>query len=160
MLDQARLRELLVYDQDTGDFRWKVSRGRVKAGNLAGSINKRERYNRISVDGVIYFGHRLAWLYMAGSIPLEIDHVDGNRSNNAWSNLRAATRQLNVANVGLRKNNTTGYKGVFRNHNRFLARITCDGKNYHLGNFKTPTEASDAYCKAAKTFFGEFAKIA
>jgi hypothetical protein len=117
-------------------------------------------YVLVGVDGPQYLAHRLAWLYMTGAWPdAEVDHIDGNRANNAWSNLRLASRSQNIANSGLRVTNTTGFKGVFKARKKFNAKITVNYKSVNLGNFDTKEEASAAYKRAAQAAFGEFARV-
>lgn len=156
-LTQERLRQVLHYEPETGLFAWRRARGCNKAGAAAKCKPRSHGYGMIQVDGCMYLAHRLAWLYMTGGWPPEdVDHKDRCKTNNAWSNLRAATRAQNIANTPLRKNNTTGYKGVFRNRGRFAARITHNGAVRNLGNFATAEEASAVYQNAAREAFGEF----
>lgn len=153
-LTAERLRELLHYDPDTGDWTWKVSRsGRVAPGQRAGSVS--DGYLKIFVEGKRYGAHRLAVLYMMGKWPKNrVDHRDGDTFNGRWKNLREATHSQNIANSKLRKDNSSGSKGVLRTANgRYQARII-------LGTFDTLTEAAKAYQRAAITVFGEFARAA
>ncbi|WP_353511490.1 HNH endonuclease signature motif containing protein [Escherichia sp. 10290] len=102
------------------------------------------------MDGVRYFAHRLAWLYVYGEWPKqEIDHIDRNRRNNAISNLRDVSRVVNALNVGPRNSNA-GIKGVTfcQARNQWQAQINVSGKNITLGRFNTIDEAAIAY-KAA-----------
>jgi hypothetical protein len=162
MLTQERLKELYTFDQDTGHFRY-LSKSRTRrrgVGAVAGSLSKQMGYVLVGVDGPQYLAHRLAWLYMTGAWPdAEVDHIDGNRANNAWSNLRLASRSQNIANSGLRVTNTTGFKGVFKARKKFNAKITVNYKSVNLGNFDTKEEASAAYKRAAQAAFGEFARV-
>ena len=154
---QARLKELLDYNEDTGEFRWKKpSSNRLKQGDKAGT---KQDYIRIQIDGKIYQAQRLAWMYMTGEDPgkYEIDHRDENKYNNAFSNLRKATSSTNKMNVKTPKINSTGFKGVQKMRNKYAAHICKNGKQYHLGVYKTPEEAHKAYCEAADKYFGEFA---
>lgn len=155
----ARLREVLDYNQRTGLFTWRVaSNGRVSAGSIAGHI-LRTGYRTIGVDRNHYMAHRLAWLFVTGHWPEgELDHRDGNKDNNRFANLRLATRSQNVANVGLRADNTSGVKGVFRHHDgRWRAQITIHQKRKELGLFETLEVAKAARLAAAEAF-GEFAR--
>ena len=96
---QERLKELLNYDPDTGVFTWKVKRHGVTSGSEAGCIEK-YGYRYIKVDGAQYFAHRLAWMYVHGVDPaeLQIDHVNQVKDDNKMSNLRLATHQQNQRN--------------------------------------------------------------
>jgi len=152
---RARLRELLHYDSDTGEFRWWERVGEeVRLGGVAGCI-------RICVEGRTYRAHQLAWLYMTGEWgrPM-IDHRDGDATNNSWSNLRQATASQNGANVRRRRQNASGYKGVrsCRSPGRWQAEISKQGRKIHLGTFDTPEAAHAAYVEAARKLFGEFAR--
>lgn len=164
MLTAARLREVLHYDPETGVFRWRMDRdraGNAKAGDIAGRIAS-TGYRQIRVDNRLYKAHRLAFLYMTGEWPEQhVDHRDGDRLNNAWSNLREATPSQNGANRGATKRNKLGVKGVYRNHDgKFKASICLDGEQVYLGTFDTPAEAASIYAVAAKDMHGEFARVA
>ena len=119
-------------------------------------------YRNITVAGQRLYEHRVAWFYMTGDWPADmIDHKDLNRANNAWSNLREATNQNNMRNGSLRKDNKSGFKGVTwrPDQQRWRATIKFNGKQNHVGNFKTKEEAAAAYDAAALTYFGEFSNI-
>jgi HNH endonuclease len=153
-----RLRELLSYDEHTGEFLRLVDRGRERAGTMAGTINSRG-YRCIKIDRKLYKAHRLAWLYMTGSWPsAEIDHIDVNPSNNRFSNLRLATRAQNSMNKKVQLNNTCGFKGVRKNGTRWEARIRIEGQLVSIGQFVTPEMAHGAYVVKAQEIFGEFAR--
>jgi hypothetical protein len=103
--------------------------------------------------------HRLAWLYMTGVWPTkDIDHQDRNRQNNKWKNLREATFSQNKANAS-KNYNKSGYKGAYSQHGKtFFSSIGVNGKRIYLGTFPTAKLAHQAYVKAAKHYFGEFAR--
>ena len=152
-LTRARLRELLHYDADTGEFRWLEQVGdELRPGKVAG-------YVQISVQGRRYSGHQLAWLYMKGrwGRPM-IDHCDGNSTNNRWGNLRRATATQNNANRRRSRRNTSGYKGVYRGRKGRWHAFIVKGRKVHLGTFTTPQAAHAAYVAAARKLFGEFAR--
>lgn len=92
---------------------------------------------------------------------MTVDHINRNGLDNRRSNLRLATQAQNNANTGLRRNNTSGAKGVDRqaHASRWRAQITVNGKAKFLGLFGTFDEASDAYAKAAAEHFGDFAFV-
>jgi len=160
-ITQERLRYLLNYDPDTGKFTWlHPTSNRVAAGRQAGNLDSLG-YIQISLDGRDYRGHRLAWLYMTGKIPeAEVDHVNRDRSDNRWANLRVATREENARNRVAYKNNKTGLKGVSRKGSRYSAKIWMDGASRLIGWFDTPEEAHDAFRVASNENFGEFARAA
>lgn len=85
-----------------------------------------------------------------------VDHINMNGLDNRRENLRLATHQQNLANRTMTKQNKTGYKGVSKKKNRFVAQIHINGRNKTIGYFKTPEEAHEAYCKKAKEIYGEF----
>ncbi len=159
MITQANLQRLLNYDPETGNFTWLISAGRrVKAGDIAGSIDSKG-YCRIRIDSRRYSAHRLAWLWVTGAWPAaDIDHIDMNRANNAFINLRDATRSQNKANIRAYSNNLLGIKGVAKRRNGYVARICKGGVGQYLGYFATIEEAHDAYAAAATALFGEFAR--
>jgi len=88
----------------------------------------------------------------------EVDHADGDGLNNCRSNLRDGAEFRNNANVGLRSNNTSGYKGVYRYGDVWIARIGVNWKSINLGTYDSPEEAAYAYDQAAVGFFGEYAR--
>lgn len=156
-LTSEQLRELLAYDAGSGDFTWLVSRGSVKRGSRAGSIGTDGRWV-ISISKTAYRAHQLAWLYVKGQWPEHtIDHRDLNPLNNAFENLRPATRAQNQSNR--RCYNKSGFKGVYTFHKKFKAQIVVSGKVHYLGLFSTPEEAHAVYCTAAVEHFGEFARF-
>ena len=153
------LKDKLSYDHDTGRFVWIMSsRNKLSVGDPAGCVN-RHGYIQIRFIGYAYSAHRLAWLYMTGNWPNdEIDHINGIRTDNRWSNLREATSIENARNAKIKHNNVSGYKGVSIDGNKFRSRIRIESVNVNLGKFDTAEEAHLAYCEAAKKYFGKFAR--
>lgn len=137
------LRNTLEYDPDTGLFKWKYIRSnRCFKGWFQGHKTS-EGYRVVNIRGVIYRLHRVAWLFHHGSWPInEIDHEDGNRSNNKITNLRDATRQEQSVNKKLHKDNKTGVPGVrLLPTGRYDVRININRTRKCLGTFDTLAEA-------------------
>jgi hypothetical protein len=121
--------------------------------------SKNHGYIVIQIDGTKIFAHRLAWIYMTGRQPLyDIDHINLNRADNSWNNLREATRSENKANTTPPVTNTSGVKGVswHKHRKNWRATIKIDGKAKHLGSFADIEEAKAAYEKTAAEMFGNF----
>ena len=160
-LTQARLRELLHYDPETGFFTWRVSTAQsVQTGDRAGSMSS-WGYWRIEVEGRRYKSHQLSWLYVYGQFPEKrLDHKNRNRTDNRIANLREATPPQNNANSKTQRNNTSGLKGAHwrggRHKHGWRSTVTYNRKRIHLGIFPTPELAHAAYCQAAKELYGEF----
>lgn len=154
-ITQEELKELLEYDELTGEFTNKTDRNHLaKKGMKAGSANT-DGYIAISLEGKKYYAHRLAWLYMYGTIPeSNLDHIDRDTGNNRISNLRVCDHSKNTFNSI--KNDTTYYRGVAKNHNNYKARIYVEGKYIELGTYSTPEEASIVYEIKAKELQGDF----
>lgn len=150
-LTAERLRELLHYDPETGVFTRLVSLNfAVNVGDVAGTLMKKG-YWSIGVDKHKYKAHRLAWLYMTGSWPKEqIDHINGNRIDNRFSNLRECTNQENQQNIPVITKATGRLVGTCFRKDRGMwsAAIICTPVRKHLGFFATQEEAHQAYLKA------------
>ena len=158
MPTQESLKALYHYDPETGIFTRAVSRRRWKAGSECGTLAG--GYISINVDGTVYRAHRLAWVYMTGLEPkLDIDHINGIRTDNRWANLREANPSQNAINTPKRKNNRCGLKGVSFDSRRGLyrARIQKEHKGHWLGYFSSAAAAHEAYSAAAMVAFGPFA---
>lgn len=160
-LSAAYLRSVLSYDEKTGAFTRLTGRN---AGKIAGCLDsKGHRQIRLSGDGAgrLYSAHRLAFFYVTGVWPSkDIDHINGNRDDNRWCNLREATKSENGANSKLSSRNTTGFKGVSleKKTGRWNAYIGVGRKHVYVGTFDTPEEAGAAYIQKAQELFGEFAR--
>jgi hypothetical protein len=154
-LTQSRLQQLLDYCADTGLFKWKIANSRrVRVGDVAGSPSTKG-YVLIGVDGSIYRGHRLAWLYVYGEWPKHyIDHINGIVTDNRIQNLRDVSIMINSENqkYAPSHNRSCGVLGVSRekNHKRWRAVIGSKGKQIHIGYFDTIEEAHEAYISAKR----------
>lgn len=154
-----RIRELLTYDAETGVFRARVQRRQIKPGDVVGCPTKKG-YLRVWIDGESWYLHLLAWLYVFGDWIDELDHCDGNASNNAIGNLRPCDRSQNNANQRLSKRNQYGVKGVtyVARLSKWVAQIQIKGEVKYLGCYLTMEEAHQAYMAASREHFGNFAR--
>ena len=147
-LSAERLRELLDYDPQTGEFAWKPQ----KAGTLTS-----DGYIQICVDGKRYRAQRLAVLHMTGEWPKDVvDHKNRVRSDNRWGNLEDSNPSKNAMNSGVFSTNTSGVRGVcwHRRTGKWHAKIDVRGKRVHLGYFDTLEEATAARQDAEERFHG------
>ena len=146
-LDQDELKRQLHYDSLTGIFtRLESFSPRINVGDIAGCETSRG-YIHISINGILYQAHRLAFLWMTGSWPIDqVDHNDRIKSNNQWNNLNEATHQENSINKPKQSNNTTGVTGVFydKRDKRWLAHININRKYTVLGYFAEKSDAINA----------------
>lgn len=158
----AELLDRLEYDPNTGIFRWradaKLGRRADRAGCVAGHVHLKERYVRITYKRVIYSAAVLAWRIMHGVEPeLEMDHINGNPTDNRLCNLRLATRAQNLVNTKARKN-SSGIKGVswYAAGKKWRAQIKVNGKTHYLGAYSSKEEAAEKYRAASLKLHGEF----
>lgn len=154
-LTAQKLRELLTYNPQTGEFVRRVDRAWRKAGTPIGYSKGKCGYLRIWLLGQQYQAHRLAWLYMTGEWPRgHIDHIDGIRNNNAWENLRDVPPQMNSQNERKPRscNHSSKYLGVsyYAKLDKWQTRIGVDGGRLHIGYFSTQEEAYEAYLAAKR----------
>jgi hypothetical protein len=161
LISIEKLKAALRYDPETGKFTRLTGVGGTHIGDEPGYIHE-HGYRIISIAGVKYRAHRLAWFYMTGEWPKEdVDHRNTIPDDNRWENLREATDAQNLQNVGMPKHNTSGLKGAtwHKEKHKWRATIQSNGKWRFLGYFSTKEEAHEAYCKAARDLNGEFANF-
>lgn len=152
-LTQARLRELLHYDPEAGIFRWLVNVSSTgRAGQIAGCRRSTQgaEYIVIRLDRKLYLAHRLAFLYMEGEFPRAIvDHIDADKSNTRWANLRHTTKGGNAQNkkVAQSNNKKSGLLGVYwsERNQKWGAKLVVNRKQHHGGFHETPEIAHQAY---------------
>lgn len=153
-MEQTTLKQLLKYDPLTGDFTWRTGTHKGKRAGTLSSLG----YRKIVIGGREYQAHRLAVLYMKGTLPsTDVDHMNCTRSDNRWINLRVVSRAVNGRNrSGANTNNRSGFIGSheFR-PGKWVAQISLGGKaKTHLGVFSCPEAASTAYMMAKEFYFG------
>ncbi len=162
------VKSVLDYDPLTGELRWKKRFDFNKcdafntrfAGKLAGNIDQSTGYKKVYINGRHYYIHRIAWLIVTGKWPVhEIDHINCNKADNRWHNMREANHCENARNRGGDPRNITGIKGVHwrKRANRWTSSIRVNKKLIHLGYFNSPKEAHNAYRNAAEKFHKKFA---
>lgn len=160
------LRQCLSYESETGLFFWKerplehFKDMRAKkiwntkySGRKAGALMN-IGYVLIRIHKQCYYAHRLAWLYVNGSWPDEVDHINGVITDNRINNLRSVTHAENGKNVKTPSHNSTGVIGVCipNDGGRIQARIQVNGKHIKLGRFDSIDEAAQARLDASKLY--------
>ena len=138
---------LLSYDATTGHMTWRVDRGKGRAGERAGTRHP-HGYRQIKLKGRLYLTHRLAWLLMTGAWPRHtVDHINGDRTDDRFENLRDVPQGINSQNRRKpQRNNTTGFLGVTERQGRFRAAVQSpSGKTHAAGSYATAEEAHAAY---------------
>lgn len=151
-LTKGRRAVIDLIDADLAAYKWGAY-GDLKRNNAYAAREVKGKMQRLHV---IIMERILGRAMLPGE---EVDHIDSDTFNNRRDNLRVATRAQNTRNTKLRSNNTSGYKGVSWHKYAWMAQIMFEGKKIYLGLFKTPEEAHEAYCEAAKKYFGEFARF-
>lgn len=163
-ISYERLKQLVSYDPNTGLFTWLVTNknGSTRPGKIAGNqrrTGKRKGRVRLRLDNQEYAANVIAFFYMTGRwTNHDVDHKDGDHSNNRWTNLREATRSQNVAN----KKNTphsSPYKGITwdTTQEKWRVGIKVNGHQIPLGYYIDLEIARQIYTEAAIKHFGEFA---
>lgn len=170
-LSVDRLKEVVHYDPETGIFTRRALPGNER---YIRSINSRFAgkplaparkvgYAAAHIDGRSYYLHRLAYLYMTGEMaPIDVDHINGDKYDNRWVNLRAATVAENAYNSRARQTyKSTRLKGVtyLPKQNKYRSQIRANGVVYPLGVFDTEESAHAAYRAAAVVHHGEYARL-
>lgn len=157
-LTQEYLKSVLGYNPHTGVFIWLVNNTRININDIAGSKDA-NGYRLIKINGKKFKEHRLAFLYITGQIPIEVDHINHIRDDNRWVNLRSCSKNQNQWNSTLRSDNSSGYKGVVWNKNakKWEANIRYNNKKIYLGLFNSKEKAGLAYNKASLRYHRKFA---
>lgn len=148
-ITEKELKRILHYCPETGVFTWLVNTGiKHLKGRVAGAGTT--KYRVLSIYNTRYMAHRLAFVYMTGEYPLEVDHVNHNKHDNRWSNLRSVTTKENHRNNDLNRNNTSGITGVVwhKVRKKWTASVRFDGKRKHLGIFSKKSDAIKARAAA------------
>jgi hypothetical protein len=147
----TNIKDHLSYNPKTGTFIWiNPLSPRVRKGSAASYVDK-DGYKGLRYKGKYYRGHRLAYWWMTGEWPKAIDHVNGNKQDNSFTNLRPATARQNLQNQRKpRSDNTSGFLGVCYHAGKYEAFIGDCDKTYYLGRYPTGEEAHQAYLVAKR----------
>ncbi len=157
-ITQSELKDLIEYDPNTGIFIWNKSRAGVRKGDIAGT-KRPDGYYYIGLNRVRYYAHRLAWLYVHGAFPTgDIDHINGNPSDNRLSNLREVTRQQNLFNMR-KKKNVSNVKGVTlcKKTNKWTIVFRVNGVATYFGHYDNIEDAEKVVRAKREEFHGVFA---
>lgn len=161
---QGELQRLLRYDPKTGALFWlprlpsQFEDGVHSAEHSARKWNARyagcealtttgpDRHRKGAIHGRVYMAHRVIWKMVLGADPDEIDHIDGDPSNNRWANLRDVSRAENARNMARQPKNTTGVSGVHwsTHRNKWCATGRLDNKTVNLGRYDRLQDAVEA----------------
>lgn len=148
-LDADACRKLLSYDPETGQLRWRERSldqfngnrntwsvwNSQRAGNVAGSLCGPNGRKQVSISGKTYQASRIAWLIKTGDWPKRnIDHINGDPSDNRWENLRDVSQSENAKNAKVGTRNKSGVLGVSRHGRKWYAHICKDGHRVFLGS--------------------------
>lgn len=151
----AQARAVFCYEPSTGIVSRKVA-SQSRWLKVVNQHDNGDGYSRVTLLGYRVYLHRLVWLLHYGEWPThQVDHIDGDRSNNRIANLRDVDHETNAQNEhkARRNNLSAGLLGVsyVASRQKFAARITHDGGSHHLGYFHLATDAHAAYVDAKRT---------
>ena len=147
------MQQLLHYDKTTGIFNWLENR--PNKTTEAGYLDRSTGYIKITVDNIKYSAHRLAFIYVEGEAPHEVDHINHIRDDNRWLNLRPVTHSENTRNTTMYSCNKSGFNGVdFRKDtSKWRARIRVNRRLISLGSFSSKLKAIAAR-RSANVLYG------
>lgn len=156
-----KIEDCISLDPKSGNLAWRVRvNNSVKVGdNIGTKHNKGYKFFRL--NKTFDFNHRVVWYLAHGEWPLgEIDHINGDKSDNRLENLRDVTHRQNMWNKASQKA-TSVYKGVHwhKGSSKWRATLWTGASKVHLGLFQDEKEAAFAYDHAARVFFGEYARV-
>ena len=148
-----------LFEYRNGELYWKNCLYKAYNGKKAGHIH-RSGYWRLKINKESYQAHRVIFAMHNGYMPKQIDHIDGNKSNNKIENLREATPSQNGWNRFLQKNNKSGIKGITwrKDCNRWLAQVRVNYKIFYLGLFEDVEKAKIVLSEFRSKHHGNFAK--
>jgi hypothetical protein len=143
VLSIARLHELLKYEPLSGKLCWR-ERDRNLSGLEAGGVDRRDGYRRVRIDGRMCLTHRVIIAMVEREWPkAQVDHINGNRSDNRLSNLRSVEQRENLLNKKRYRSNTSGVTGVnwHKQHRKWCVSLSCGGRKKFIGLFEGISDA-------------------
>jgi len=154
------LRYWFTYSPDSGKLYWKNSPGcKVRVGTLAGSPDTKGHL-QTKLRGRMYYNHRLVWMLVTGNDPAEmqVDHINRNKRDNRFSNLRLASHSQNVCNIEARRGTASGIKGVTWSapHSRWRARVAHNKRVFNAGLHDSKHAAAEAVRELRQSLHKEF----
>ena len=158
-LTRCDLLRLFRYDQQSGIVVSRVTRGNVPAGSIVGHKHK-SGYCVVGIGGRHFTLHRIIWMMMTGVWPSDgIDHIDGDKANNRWSNLREATSRENNFHKPLCRRNRSGVKGVWYDSriSKWTAIICPTAGKKKCKRFEDLASAAEWRRQQAVKYYGDFA---
>jgi hypothetical protein len=148
-----------IFEYANGELFYKKSCGAKKAGSKAGAIKPSGRVH-IQIDNKMYLLHRIVFAMHNGYMPEQIDHIDGDCTNNVIENLRPATHTQNTWNAKVRNDNVCGSKNVsyYPANNSWIVRVQANKKRQYIGSYKSKEEAERIAMKYRTEAHQEFAR--
>ncbi len=160
-ISRERLREVLFYNQSSGDFVWMLKTSRSTRVGYQAGCQTSAGYLVIRVDGVLYGAHQLAWLYVYGVWPVRgIDHEDTVEHHNWIGNLRLATPSENMRNQPVQVRNKTGHKNIVLEGKKYVVYVNLNRKTHYRGRFTKLEDAIAERDRALAELHGVFARVA
>lgn len=152
-ITQQKLQEVYDYNEETGEFKYRITTANGFAGDLATQKHS-AGYLSVAINKKSYLAHRIIFFYKKGYWPEMMDHINHIKSDNRWCNLREVNNQENTMNLPLQKNSATGVMGVclHRPTGKYRAYIMVNRKHIHLGLFETIEEAKAVRLAASKQY--------
>ena len=149
-----------LFDYKNGELYWKKKLSfRKNVGTKVGHVSKKG-YCTTCVNYQHYYIHRLVFLMFKGYLPKQVDHINGNPSDNRIENLREATPQQNAWNKKKKSNTKSGIKGIYwhLSKQKWHARIGVNYKHIHVGYYDDLVEAEKAVIEKRTQICKEFTK--
>lgn len=155
-LTLADVAKRIAYDRDTGALTWIARPSPNTPVGTKITCRKNNGYICVCINNKQYLAHRIAWLLATGRWPTQfIDHINRDKSDNRFVNLRECSKRQNAGNRKIARNNTSGIRGVTQTpHGTW--KVQAAGPKRYLGSFKTKEEAIAVHDEAATKYFREF----